>query len=102
MIRIRGAVGSAGAPVRFALVMAIRLYRMTLGGLLGGQCRFHPSCSAYGEEAIRELGVLRGVPLTVWRVLRCSPLTKGGVDHPPGHAERAGGVEMRRSSGAAA
>jgi putative membrane protein insertion efficiency factor len=73
----------AGWPVRFALLSLVRLYRLTLGQVIGGGCRFYPSCSAYAEQAIAELGVIRGVPLTVWRVLRCSPLSRGGVDYPP-------------------
>jgi putative membrane protein insertion efficiency factor len=61
----------------------IRLYRITFGLVTGGHCRFHPSCSAYAEQAVRELGVARGVPLAVWRILRCGPWTAGGVDYPP-------------------
>ncbi len=61
----------------------IRLYRITLGQLLGGQCRFYPSCSAYAEEAIRELGWVRGSALGIWRVARCNPFGAGGVDYPP-------------------
>jgi uncharacterized protein len=75
----------AGAPVRMLLITAIGVYRVTLSGMLGGQCRFHPSCSDYAEQAIRSVGAARGSALAVWRVLRCSPLTGGGgIDHPPG------------------
>jgi putative membrane protein insertion efficiency factor len=73
----------AGAPARLVLIALIRLYRLTLGQMVGGGCRFHPSCSHYAEEAIRNTGVLRGSALGTWRVLRCSPLSKGGVDYPP-------------------
>jgi len=69
--------------VRLTLVALIRLYRSTIGLLLGGRCRFHPSCSAYAEQAIAELGVLRGGSLALWRVVRCGPWTAGGIDHPP-------------------
>jgi putative membrane protein insertion efficiency factor len=74
----------AGSPVRLTLVWLIRGYRATLGQAMGGRCRFYPSCSAYAEQAIAQLGPIRGVSLSVWRVLRCSPLTQGGVDYPPG------------------
>jgi putative membrane protein insertion efficiency factor len=74
----------AGAPLRLALIGLVRLYRVTLSGLLGGQCRFHPTCSAYAEEAIRTHGALRGVVLATWRVLRCNPFGAGGVDRVPG------------------
>ena len=73
----------AGAPARLLLIAAIRVYRATLSGALGGQCRFHPSCSEYAEHAIRSVGAARGSALATWRVLRCSPLSAGGVDHAP-------------------
>jgi uncharacterized protein len=73
----------------------IGVYRALLSGWLGGQCRFYPSCSRYAEEAIRVHGALRGTALASWRVLRCGPFTRGGVDHVPGsrtrHADRADG-----------
>ena len=50
----------AGTPLRAVLIGAIRLYRLTLAGWLGGQCRFYPSCSRYAEEAIRSRGAVRG------------------------------------------
>ncbi len=73
----------AGTPARQALISLIWFYRRTLGILLGDRCRFYPSCSAYAEEAVRRSGAVRGVALTVWRLLRCSPLSRGGVDYPP-------------------
>jgi uncharacterized protein len=81
--RARRALWLGGWPVRFAMLSLVRIYRLTLGQVIGGGCRFYPSCSAYAEQAIGGLGVLRGLSLTVWRVLRCSPLSKGGVDYPP-------------------
>ena len=86
----RRALWRAGLPARWAVLMAIRGYRASLGKLVGGRCRFHPTCSAYAEQAVSEWGVLRGGALAVWRVLRCSPLTTGGIDHPP--HRRAGSV----------
>ncbi len=65
------------------LIGAIRLYRKTLSPLIGQQCRFEPSCSHYGEEAIEKHGALRGSLLTVWRILRCGPWSKGGYDPVP-------------------
>jgi putative membrane protein insertion efficiency factor len=72
-----------GAPIRWGLVALIRLYRVTIGRILVGRCRFHPSCSAYAAEAVRVHGALRGSALALWRVLRCSPLTLGGPDPVP-------------------
>ncbi len=48
----------------------------------GGFCRFTPSCSSYTREAIRRYGLLRGTAKGVWRILRCNPWSKGGVDLP--------------------
>ena len=65
------------------LIGAIRLYRKTLSPFIGQQCRFEPTCSHYGEEAIEKHGALRGSILTVWRILRCGPWCKGGYDPVP-------------------
>ncbi len=72
------------------LIGSITLYRWTLAWLLGGQCRFYPSCSVYGAEAIRRHGAWRGVRLTVGRILRCHPWNPGGVDPVP-HSTAQGG-----------
>ena len=45
-------------------------------------CKYHPSCSEYAVLAIRKHGVLRGVPMAAWRLLRCNPWSHGGVDYP--------------------
>lgn len=73
----------AGAPLRGVLIGVVLVYRFTLGLILGGQCRFHPTCSAYALEAIRVHGAVKGSLLTAWRVLRCSPLSPGGPDPVP-------------------
>ena len=83
---LRRAMWTVGAPLRAILLLAIRLYRATLSGAMSGQCRFHPSCSHYAEAAVRTHGALRGSALAAWRVLRCNPFGKGGVEHvPPVH-----------------
>lgn len=83
MTRFRSVIWAAGAPVRLAIVALIKLYRVTLSGWLGGQCRFYPSCSHYAEEAVRVHGAIKGSALAVWRIARCGPFTAGGVDHVP-------------------
>jgi uncharacterized protein len=82
--RLRRLAWAAGWPARALLLGAIAAYRVALSPLLGGRCRFHPSCSEYARDAIRNVGALRGSGLAVWRILRCSPLSAGGVDYPPG------------------
>ena len=84
MKRLRRALQLAGAPGRWVLIGTIRVYRATLSGWLGGQCRFHPTCSVYAEQAIRARGALVGTALATWRVLRCNPFGRGGVEPVPG------------------
>ena len=83
MTTLRHFAWAAGAPFRAALIGLIKLYRAMLSGWLGGQCRFYPSCSRYAEDAIRGRGVVSGSALAAWRVLRCNPFGKGGVDRAP-------------------
>jgi putative membrane protein insertion efficiency factor len=64
-------------------ILAIRLYQVTLSPLLGGHCRFWPSCSRYAMEAYRVHGPVRGTWLTAWRLARCHPLGGGGYDPVP-------------------
>jgi len=78
---IRRAIRAAGAPVRALEIGLIHVYRATLSGWLGGQCRFYPTCSQYAEDAIREYGAVRGTALAAWRILRCNPFGAGGIDH---------------------
>jgi putative membrane protein insertion efficiency factor len=73
----------AGWPARTVLIGLIRLYRVTLSGLLGGQCRFEPTCSHYAEAAIRARGAAVGSALAAWRIARCNPFARGGRDEPP-------------------
>ena len=79
----REAVHHAGAPARWALLAAIRLYSKFLSGWLGGQCRFSPTCSHYADVAIRRHGALRGSMMAAWRVARCNPYGRGGIDPVP-------------------
>ena len=68
--------------MRAALIAPIRLYQRAVSPLIGRHCKYHPTCSAYAVEAIREFGVARGAVLGGWRLLRCNPWSHGGVDHP--------------------
>jgi len=84
---MRGALWAAGLPARLVLLGLLGLYRglfsPLLTSLLGPRCRFQPSCSAYAQEAIRVHGAAKGLVLAGRRLLRCSPLTRGGLDAVP-------------------
>lgn len=69
-------------PARAACLL-IRGYQLTLSHLLGQCCRFEPSCSHYALGAIRRHGLLAGSLLAAWRVLRCNPFCRGGLDPVP-------------------
>ena len=69
---------------RLAGLGLIRFYQMTFSKTLpAGTCRFYPSCSHYGYQAIVKHGIIKGSGLAIWRVARCQPFSKGGYDPVP-------------------
>lgn len=60
----------------------IKIYQKVLSPFLGNNCRYYPSCSEYSIQAIEKYGVLKGILKSIWRILRCNPFSKGGVDYP--------------------
>jgi uncharacterized protein len=69
---MRPAVRVAQAP--------IVLYRRVISPALPRRCKYEPTCSAYALAALQEFGILRGLVLAAWRVLRCNPFSHGGYD----------------------
>jgi putative membrane protein insertion efficiency factor len=65
---------------RGALLALIRAYQRWISPAFPRRCKYEPTCSRYGAEAIRELGLLRGSIVAGWRLLRCNPLSGGGID----------------------
>ena len=70
-------------PVRALVLLPIRLYQRVLSPLKPPTCRFHPTCSQYAAEAITGHGVLKGIVLGSWRILRCQPFSREGPDPVP-------------------
>jgi hypothetical protein len=70
-------------PSAWVLRGAIRVYQATLSPVLPTHCKFTPTCSQYGLMCVRKYGTLRGSLLITWRLIRCSPLTHGGIDPVP-------------------
>jgi uncharacterized protein len=62
------------------LLALIRAYQRWISPAFPRRCKYEPTCSAYAVEAIRELGPLRGSIVAGWRLLRCNPLSDGGID----------------------
>ncbi len=74
---IRGAV-------RSILILLVRGYQFFISPYFPSSCRYYPTCSHYAIDAIKTHGAIRGVGLTVWRILRCNPWSEGGEDPVPG------------------
>jgi len=80
---LRRTVSLVNRASTWVLMALIRIYQAVISPWVTQQCKYYPSCSAYGLEAVRMHGAVRGVRLTVWRILRCNPWSDGGVDHVP-------------------
>ncbi len=72
-----------GLASRF-LIGLVKGYRLLISPMLGANCRYIPTCSSYAIEAISLHGPLKGTAMSVWRILRCNPFSKGGYDPVPG------------------
>ncbi|PZS07943.1 MAG: membrane protein insertion efficiency factor YidD [Solirubrobacterales bacterium] len=65
---------------RLLAILPIRLYQLAISPAVGSRCKYFPSCSEYAVQAIGRFGILRGLALAGWRVLRCNPWSHGGFD----------------------
>lgn len=79
----RNASAAVGRWIARALILLVDVYRALLSPLIGGVCRYHPTCSAYAREALVRYGAFRGTLLAVRRILRCHPFRPGGFDPVP-------------------
>jgi uncharacterized protein len=82
------------------VALPIIAYRRWISPALPARCRFYPSCSAYALEAIATHGVLRGLGLAIWRLLRCQPFHPGGYDPVPPARARSGRTDLDDVTGA--
>ncbi|QCE33656.1 membrane protein insertion efficiency factor YidD [Acetobacteraceae bacterium] len=67
---------------KYIFLLFLKIYRFCVSPILGNNCRFYPTCSAYAYSAIQTYGVLRGGYLTIRRLLKCHPWHPGGFDPP--------------------
>jgi uncharacterized protein len=65
---------------RAVAVLPIRLYQRVASPAVGSRCKYYPSCSEYAAQSISRFGILRGLVLAGWRLLRCNPFSHGGFD----------------------
>ncbi|AWX14934.1 membrane protein insertion efficiency factor YidD [Mergibacter septicus] len=80
-------MATSHSPFAKVLILLIRFYQVVISPLIGPRCRFTPTCSAYGLEAIRTYGAVKGGWLTLKRVLKCHPLGSSGYDPVPPRTE---------------
>ncbi len=70
--------------MKMIMLAGIRFYRKYLSGMKRySSCKYYPTCSAYALEAVEKYGALKGGILSIWRILRCNPFSKGGYDPVP-------------------
>ena len=68
------------SALRSMAVAPVRFYQRAISPALPKRCKYHPPCSQYAVTAIGRYGILRGLVLSAWRLLRCNPWSYGGVD----------------------
>ena len=68
--------------MRAIAILPLRLYQLLVSPVFPASCKYHPSCSQYAIDAIRKHGLAKGSVKAVWRLLRCNPWSRGGVDYP--------------------
>ena len=75
-----GAPGTAARIVRALATAPIVVYQRLISPAIPRRCKYEPTCSRYAVQAIQRYGILRGLVLAGWRLLRCNPWSRGGVD----------------------
>lgn len=75
------------SPAAWLLILPIRFYQKFITPYTPATCRYYPTCSAYAVGALRTHGAVKGLLLTVWRLLRCNPWSSGGVDTVPARGQ---------------
>ncbi len=66
--------------LKYLLLKLILFYKTFLSPYLGGNCKYEPSCSNYSHQAISKHGAIKGAVLTILRLARCNPFSRGGYD----------------------
>lgn|GEM_PF-1095189 len=70
--------------MKWVLIGFIKFWRAVISPSYGNVCKYYPTCSEYGLEAVRTHGAVKGGALTAWRIMRCNPWSHGGYDPVPG------------------
>lgn len=76
-------IRQASRATQRGLILLVSGYQKGVSVFFPPRCRFYPSCSCYAKTVLNEQPLYKSIPLIVWRLLRCQPLSKGGFDYPP-------------------
>jgi len=68
--------------IKKSVILFLKIYKKLISPLYPASCRYYPTCSHYAIESVEKYGVFKGLIKAVWRILRCNPFSKGGIDHP--------------------
>ncbi|MCC6011834.1 membrane protein insertion efficiency factor YidD [Candidatus Caldipriscus sp.] len=68
--------------IKNSLIFVIRAYRKYISPLKPPSCRYYPTCSEYAMISLQKYGLFKGTLKSIWRILRCNPFSKGGIDLP--------------------
>lgn len=68
--------------IKKTVLTLLKLYQRFISPLYPASCRYYPTCSQYSIEAVEKYGAFKGIIKSIWRILRCNPFSKGGVDKP--------------------
>ncbi len=68
--------------IKKVVIIFLKLYQKFISPLYPASCRYYPSCSNYAILSVEKYGVIKGLLKTIWRILKCNPFSKGGVDYP--------------------
>lgn len=81
-------LGRLRSALIWVFLLPLRAYSRLISPALPARCKYYPTCSAYAEQAVRTHGIVRGSALAVWRLMRCNPFSRGGVDEVPPRRSR--------------
>ncbi len=76
-------LGRLRSALIWVFLLPLRAYSRLISPVLPARCKYYPTCSAYAEQAVRTHGIVRGSALAAWRLMRCNPFSRGGVDEVP-------------------
>jgi putative membrane protein insertion efficiency factor len=68
--------------IKSAVLGTVKFYKNFISPSFGSNCRFYPSCSSYTHQAVEKYGTFKGLQKGFWRILKCNPFNKGGIDLP--------------------